>query len=631
MYKRILAIAVFIAIFFPITRISLGEGVNTAQFLFEAFKKIPILENGRVKPLDTYAQNILLLFSGKRTFERRPAIEWLARLLFSPQDTQDDKIFLINNPEVVLALNVIPDPHRRYSFKQMEKGYHKLSDLAMQAAQIDEKKRTIVENEILNVFANINLYLNLTQSFQFALAHPDFEIKSQEVRQYLNMPSGQTEFSFVDIALKADRIQEIANKLDKKDAGTWTNLEKGVFTLLSNLYQWSTHYQSMPFHVIAPFTKNSEIWLSPWDAIGTGFQNNAVHQEIVFLRDMALAYENHDAAAFNTTVNSFCDSVKRRSGDIRSLRYISLEVLNNKLKPFFVSQILYLFSFILLLVSFFVPKTVFYRASFGLVIFGFIPHLFAIVSRIVILARPPISSLYETFIFVSFVAVGLGILIEVIQKKKLGILVSSFCGTALLILASKFSSDGDTMKMLVAVLNSNFWLSVHVPNITMGYAACCVAGIVGHVYIIQSLLKSVDRKQLESTYRVLLGALGLGLTLAFFGTMLGGIWADQSWGRFWGWDPKENGALMIVLWCALIFHAKIAKLIDALGVAVLSAMLLLVVMWAWFGVNLLSVGLHSYGFTSGVAVGFGIYIAGETVFLLITTPLAYKKLNDSNS
>jgi ABC-type transport system involved in cytochrome c biogenesis permease subunit len=182
------------------------------------------------------------------------------------------------------------------------------------------------------------------------------------------------------------------------------------------------------------------------------------------------------------------------------------------------------------------------------------------------------------------------------------------------------------MKMLVAVLDSNFWLGIHVPNITLGYAACCVAGVLGHIYIIQGLVSPRAKARLDSTYKMLMLSLGLGLTLAFFGTMLGGIWADQSWGRFWGWDPKENGALMIVLWCALIFHARIAKLIGPLGVAVLSSILLLVVMWAWFGVNLLSVGLHSYGFASGAAAGFTAYFCAEVLFLALAAPIVLKKL-----
>ncbi len=123
----------------------------------------------------------------------------------------------------------------------------------------------------------------------------------------------------------------------------------------------------------------------------------------------------------------------------------------------------------------------------------------------------------------------------------------------------------------------------------------------------------------------MIGALGFGLMMSFLGTTLGGIWADESWGRFWGWDPKENGALLIVLWCAILFHAKVGRFIGPLGVAAGSVLGIIVVMWAWFGVNLLSIGLHSYGFTSGVAVGLLAYVIGEIVFLSLCVPIASKR------
>ncbi|MBP6343524.1 MAG: cytochrome c biogenesis protein CcsA, partial [Candidatus Omnitrophica bacterium] len=109
------------------------------------------------------------------------------------------------------------------------------------------------------------------------------------------------------------------------------------------------------------------------------------------------------------------------------------------------------------------------------------------------------------------------------------------------------------------------------------------------------------------------------------GTNLGGIWADQSWGRFWGWDPKENGALMIVLWTAMLFHMRIAHWIGPVGLAVGAVLGTIVVVWAWFGVNLLSIGLHSYGFTSGIATTIAVYIAFEVVFLAVSLFLIRKK------
>ena len=96
------------------------------------------------------------------------------------------------------------------------------------------------------------------------------------------------------------------------------------------------------------------------------------------------------------------------------------------------------------------------------------------------------------------------------------------------------------------------------------------------------------------------GIICFATLFSFVGTILGGIWADQSWGRFWGWDPKENGALLIVLWNAVILHARWGGMIRERGLAILAAGGNIVTCWSWFGVNELGVGLHSYGFTEGV-------------------------------
>jgi ABC-type transport system involved in cytochrome c biogenesis permease subunit len=158
----------------------------------------------------------------------------------------------------------------------------------------------------------------------------------------------------------------------------------------------------------------------------------------------------------------------------------------------------------------------------------------------------------------------------------------------------------------------------------MGYGATCVGGLLGHIWLLQAVFKK-DNRVLDKTYKTTLGILGLALTLTFLGTNLGGIWADQSWGRFWGWDPKENGALMIVLWTAILFHAKAAQMIGPRGLAAGAVFGMMVVMWAWFGVNLLSVGLHSYGFTSGIAASLIIYAAFEVIFLTVTTFIISRK------
>jgi ABC-type transport system involved in cytochrome c biogenesis permease subunit len=159
-------------------------------------------------------------------------------------------------------------------------------------------------------------------------------------------------------------------------------------------------------------------------------------------------------------------------------------------------------------------------------------------------------------------------------------------------------------------------------TISIGYAGCCAAGLLGHIYLLQALRRAPTDSILLETYRAVFGLLAFGLIFSFVGTMLGGVWADQSWGRFWGWDPKENGALVIVLWSAVLFHARAGRMIGNLGFAAGSIFGVIAVLLAWLGVNLLGVGLHSYGFTSGIARGLFLACMFEIVYVAALVPFA---------
>ena len=160
------------------------------------------------------------------------------------------------------------------------------------------------------------------------------------------------------------------------------------------------------------------------------------------------------------------------------------------------------------------------------------------------------------------------------------------------------------------MLDTNFWLATHVVCITTGYGTTLLTGMMAHLY----LVKKAGRVN-DGILRPLIGRIHTMTLIALFftavGTMLGGIWADQSWGRFWGWDPKENGALWIVLWLLWLVHGRLAGQLRTLALMVGTALVNIVVALAWFGVNLLSIGLHSYGFTDAAALGLGVFCLAE--------------------
>ena len=224
-------------------------------------------------------------------------------------------------------------------------------------------------------------------------------------------------------------------------------------------------------------------------------------------------------------------------------------------------------------------------------------HTLGLGARVILQGRPPVTNLYSSAIFVGWVAAVLGLFAERFHKKGFAAAGGALVGFCSLLVAHHLSGTGDTMEMMRAVLDSNFWLATHVVTITIGYGATFLAGVLGITWILRlHFVSKHDPETAKALTGLTYGIIAFSLFFSFVGTVLGGIWADQSWGRFWGWDPKENGALLIVLWNASILHARWIGVIRERGLMVMAVLGDIVTSLSWFGVNMLGVGLHSYGF-----------------------------------
>ncbi|MGD2089744.1 MAG: cytochrome c biogenesis protein CcsA [Candidatus Aminicenantes bacterium] len=596
-----------------------GE-VNSLEHL----RRMVILEHGRKKPLDTFAQNMLKQFSGQSTFKKKPAIVWLARVLFTPEQGNDDKIFLVTNPEVLDSIGVTREgkARDRYSFSQLKPGLARLRQLAIKVSRMEDKDRSFVENEIISLYNKLYVYQQLQASFDFLLPNRAFSFTNSEILEILGLPKDQQFFSFFDLAEKKARLQAVLASLQEKEQGEWSEAEKEIVSLSRRLENWAKFYGELPLAIIPFYSQEEgeEKWHSPWDLASPIIleKESTIPQALYLMRDFQSAYVNNDQQGFDTALMKFNQWVlDRANGRIRS-KAISREVFLNQLDPFYKAKFFYGFAVLFLLLSFLVLKKWLYRFAFLLIILGFLLHLYGILSRMYIRLRPPVTNLYETFLFTGLIAVLLGIILELFKKKNIGIATGGAAGLVMLMIAGKYALEGDTMGMLVAVLDSNFWLASHVITIILGYAGIVLSGFIGHVYIVQRIAWPSKKDLLKNTFQAVYAIQAFGIIFTFLGTVLGGIWADQSWGRFWGWDPKENGALLILLWSAILFHGRLARMIKEIGFAVGSVIGVIAVALAWFGVNLLGVGLHSYGFTSGIAKALFIFIAFELLFVVVT-------------
>lgn len=295
-----------------------------------------------------------------------------------------------------------------------------------------------------------------------------------------------------------------------------------------------------------------------------------------------------------------------------------IEVLYNSTRPFYLAWILYLVAGILWTASIIVsPKKGQSVALVGLLVSGlaFIVHVFGFALRVLVSGRPPVTNMYESIIWVSFgVLVFAWILYGMYRQR---VIMAVACFVAMLALLAGDASPtlmDPGIHPLVPVLRSNLWLTIHVLTITLSYAAFALALGLGNVSLYHFASKHQEKalNLNQLTYRTL----QFGVVLLAAGTILGGVWADYSWGRFWGWDPKEVWALIALL-CYLVFlHGRFAGWVGNFGFAVGSVVAFLSVLMAWYGVNfVLGVGLHSYGFSSGGGGAVGGFVALQLAYV----------------
>ena len=366
---------------------------------------------------------------------------------------------------------------------------------------------------------------------------------------------------------------------------------------------------------------------------------------ILQYEDLAFAYRDQNFSEFNRLVNELYDLTTKRAGSTAST--LSFEKTFNGFEPFYRSAIAYVVIFIVAALSWLLPA--FKRDSKGigtlrnsayyLTIIVLICHTFGLAARMWIEGRPPVTNLYSSALFIGWASVLLCLGTEKYIRLGIASAMGALIGFSSLVIAHSLSLDsslnptGDTMEMMRAVLDSNFWLATHVVIITIGYSTTFLAGFLGIAYIFFhigcSIFNKPESKMKKTLDSMIYGITCFSLLFSLVGTILGGIWADQSWGRFWGWDAKENGALLIVIWNALLLHARFSGIAKTRGLACIAIFGNIVTAWSWFGTNMLGVGLHSYGFMDKAFDYLMMFIISQLIiiglaYLLLLWKLIFK-------
>ncbi len=555
-----------------------------------AFGQLPVVYEGRIKPFDTLARNSLRIISDKQTFKNRnekkySAARWLLDVITNSKAALDHPVIRIQNPELLDSLGLKPRKGFRYAINEFIDSLADFDEQVRRARMIAPKERGLFERKVMELDQRLNLYMMLREAFRVPRLRPEH---TQE-----------------DLAAESSRRQAQSGS-------------------------------TLPLAI--PPGDGSSDWkpysYAIFDAIAKRLVGQPTDPAATHMAGILNAYSHGQAEEFNTAIAEYHEFLVDARPGKWSQAKTNFESFFNHFSPTFYAMILYLFGFLLVCFSWLGWSGPLNRASTWLILFTLAVHTLALCGRMYISGRPPVTNLYSSAIFVGWGCVILGLILERVYKNGVGNVIAAVSGFAALLIAFLLTTavttfKGDSFTVLVAVLDTQFWLATHVTCIALGYSTTFVAGLLGVTYVLRGVLTpSLSPRVSKEIGRMIYGTLCFAIFFSFFGTVLGGLWADDSWGRFWGWDPKENGALIIVLWNALILHASFARIVRERGLAVLAIVGNIVTCWSWFGVNELRVGLHSYGFTEGVLLVLGLIVLAQ--LMLIGIGLMPKELWWSN-
>lgn len=317
----------------------------------------------------------------------------------------------------------------------------------------------------------------------------------------------------------------------------------------------------------------------------------------------------------------FRDLVKSRNEAIYPTEAaMGREVAFHRSHPFRWAWISALISALVLSFAIFSPAAKLYMAGMGFFYLSFVLQIYGFAMRCLIAGRPPVTNMYESVIWVAFGCMLFGAILEWVYRKRviaIGSLV--FAIVALIIVDNASGVVDDSIHPLEPVLRSTLWLTVHVLTITLGYSAFALSLVLGNIGLSQWALfgKEWARLPVSQVAFFAYRAVQVGVLLLAAGTILGGVWADYSWGRFWGWDPKETWALIALLGYLALIHARYRGMVRPMGFLAGCVISFLGVLMAWYGVNfILGAGLHSYGFGSGGVSGVATYATAQLAYVV---------------
>ena len=643
-----------------------ADSSSTSTWKSDELGNIPIQSGGRIIPIETLATSSLLQMRARReialtdteviafskkpstwtkeeakkiaeelpnlndvareALEKRPvrvegkkikAIDWMIEVCFRSHVARHLPTFRIDHPVVLKYVGKDPEKTKFASWFDVLKNIESISKAADNSRKTPQADRDAEDRAILQLEAAAKQYALLSMTFIPGDLPPQIPPQKEYDAWLFSLGAAAEQMR------KNGRTSEGAPKFDKE-------LQENLKLLIERYREFAKDGAIR----IIPGISNDR--LAAWDNLGNAVlsvvSEPGKHRDALSPEGSLTRYAAFCQAWRDGNDQACAEQVKalyKAHAGVWTERTDG-EATFSRLQPFYWLLIVYVFTFLLVLWTWATGNDAPRSWAYALLITLFALHTLALGYRMWLHERPPVTNLYSSGIFIAWGAVLLGIILEKIWKNGIGAAAAGISGFLSLIVAHNLGLSGeDNLESVRAVLDSNFWLSTHVTTVTLGYSAMFVAGLVGAIHLWLRAFKS-NYQEGEAVARAAYGILAFALIMSFIGTMLGGIWADQSWGRFWGWDPKENGALLIVLWCAICLHARWGGLAKRDGLMQMLVFGNVVTSWSWFGTNLLGVGLHSYGFTESGFQWLCIFAASQLAIIALGwLPARTKTLSNS--
>ena len=537
---------------------------DTSGLDYKQFGLLAIQDGGRRKPLDTFAKETLIRITGRSTYTDKAGREWtpndfVLSALLETYDWKSEPMVLVSFGKLKEQLG-LDKTQSRFSFAQLT-ALPELNRLANEAHALRKAEKPLdrLQQEVMSVTERLALFAHVMDGSAFLIV----PASKSETDAWVVPPEFSRYYADAQFAPIQIQLQTLAT--------AYTNGDSFNFSRASNQLRENLHELSP-----AIYPQDRQLRLEYFYNHFDGFYRAAWCYGIALLLLLIAHLRRASGAAHRAAATAVAASLREASAS----RVSALQL-----------------------------------TGVAIVILGLAFHASGIVMRCLIAGRPPVTNMYESIIWVSFAVSFFGMIFFARYRTPVYLLAAlPVTLVALLLVHQMPIAMPSSIDPLVPVLRDNFWLTIHVLTITLSYAAFALAMGFGHIllwrYARNPSAARADAPMHFWLYRVL----QLGVLLLAAGTILGGVWANYSWGRFWGWDPKETWALIALLCYILTLHGRLAGWWTEFGLVVASVVCFLAVLMAWYGVNfVLGKGLHSYGF----GIGGETYVAAFVILDLL--------------